>query len=214
MPASDSELMNTISATSGADERSFEELWSRHRRLVLSRLDRLNVRCPGDVADLEAVVWRQVFDIAAKGKWNPSRGRQGGDPFLGLLKRIVSSRANDFFDRCNVQRRRWDEFSGVVRASAIDVDTEAWSSDREVVTERPRVPRKKALKDISRRRRVGVERSALAHFRRLPKLHRVVLRLTARGLKIRQISLKLRRSPGQICKDLKAARACLLRAAS
>ena len=55
MPASDSELMNTISATSGADERSFEELWSRHRRLVLSRLDRLNVRCPGDVADLSLI---------------------------------------------------------------------------------------------------------------------------------------------------------------
>lgn len=208
MPASDTELMNSIAASGGSDERSFEELWSRHRRLVLSKLDRL-VRCPGDQADLEAVVWKQVFDLAAKGKWDSSRGRQGGDPFVGLLKRIVASRALDFLDSCNVQQRRWEAFSHVVKASAINVDSEPWVSHRPSGTKAPRAPRKKGLKNTSRRQRANVERAALATFHRLPKLHRVVLKLTARGLTIRQISEKLGRSPGQISKDLSAARARL-----
>ena len=111
----DTELMNELVAACGRNDKAvldktLFDLKARHEPVVLNVLRSENV--PAHDRDLvSGEVWKNIARIArkapgSKGAWNPDRGRDGGCPFVPLLKDICSSRARDYHRTEKTQRRR------------------------------------------------------------------------------------------------------------
>jgi len=113
--ATDTEMMNELVAASGRHDKAVVDkilfdLRARHEPLVMNVLRIENVPAH-DREFVAGKVWENIERIArkppgTKGEWNPRRGRDGGCPFVPLLKDVCSSRACDYHGTSKTQRRR------------------------------------------------------------------------------------------------------------